>query len=224
MLDYIGPYLPAGWRLPIRYYGWAFSSDVEPEADQLFALCRNFRCAIDVGANHGYYSYKMAQRFERVCAFEANSKIDYDLRHFRKPNIRLYSYGLSDAKRSTDLYVPVRNGVPYIGWASLTNRNLTFADTFDLVGVELQRLDDQPFVHEMPVDLIKVDVEGHELEVLRGGLETIRRDKPVLILEDNQEQREAIRSLLEGLGYRGITFAELTGLPKPSPNIIYFPL
>lgn len=223
LLDYAGPFIPARWRLPIRYYGWALSADAEPEAAQLFTLCQQYRCAVDVGANHGYYTYKMAKRFTCVCAFEANPNSDYDLQHYQRPNIRYNRYGLSDANRVAHLNIPIKKGVPYIGWASLANRDLDFADAYDSIPVELQRLDDQPFVREMPVDLIKIDVEGHELEVLLGGMETIRRYKPVLILEDNAEQRDTIRNLLGREGYQGLHFSELTGLPRQSPNIIYIP-
>lgn len=223
VLDCAGPLLPARWRLPVRYYGWVNSSDTEPELVHLFALCRQFRCAVDVGANHGYYSFKMARRFQRVCAFEANPQIDYDIRHYKKSNLHFYAYGLSDQTRRTNLYVPVHRGIPYIGWANLANRELPFADAYETVQVDLQRLDDQVFVWETAVDLIKIDVEGHELEVLRGGLETIRRDRPVLIIENNPDQSAAIQALLEETGYRKTTLAAWMGVPASSPNLIYLP-
>lgn len=223
VLDYTGKSIPAQWRLPIRYYGWAYSSDAEPELVHMFAVCRNFRCAVDVGTNHGFYAYRMAQRFAQVFAFEANTQVDYDIRHYKKPNIRFFPYGLSDSNRIADLNIPVHKGIPYTGWASLETRDLPFADSFDQVRVELQQLDDQPFVRETTVDLIKIDVEGHELEVLKGGLQTIRRDRPVLIIEDNAEQRTAVRALLESIGYQGTTLTKLTALPGDSPNLIYLP-
>ncbi|MBK9337679.1 MAG: FkbM family methyltransferase [Lewinellaceae bacterium] len=163
----------------------------------------------------------MAQRFGQVFAFEANRSADFDLLHYQKPNVHFFQYGLSDANETRVLHVPVRQGIPVVGWASIGRRTLPFADAFLELPVELQRLDDQPFVQNQAIDLIKIDVEGHELEVLRGGLETIRRNKPVLLIEDNTEQRAAIRKLLEATGYRSVTFAEISGKSLPSPNLIW---
>ena len=217
-------FLPARWRLAIRYHAWLTSHTVEPELVHLFELCRNFRTAIDIGANHGMYTYKMAQKFERVFAFEPNQQEDFDIHYWKKANVRLLPYGLSDAPQVAQLYIPIHKGHRYNGWASVGQRDLPFADAIEQVAIELQRLDDQPFVREHPIDLIKIDVEGHELEVLNGGLETIRQHKPVLIIEHNETQAAEIGRLLLGLGYRSLSFSEFSQRELPSPNRIYFPL
>jgi len=216
-------FFPKPWRLPLRSWALVHSPGAEPELEWLFFLCKRLRCAVDVGANHGFYTWKMAQRFEQVFAFEANTSEDFDIRHYKKPNVHLFQYGLSNRAETRMLRIPVRKGVSIAGWASIETRELPFADTFLEMPTILQRLDDQPFVQNQTLDLIKIDVEGHELEVLEGGVETIRRDKPALLIEDNVEQRVAIRELLEGLGYRSTTFEKLTGKTIPSPNLIWLP-
>ncbi|MBF6571139.1 MAG: FkbM family methyltransferase [Candidatus Binataceae bacterium] len=50
------------------------------------------------------------------------------------------------------------------------------------------------------VDLIKIDVEGHEESVIRGGSETLKRDQPILIFECFHGATE-ITGFLSGLGY-----------------------
>jgi FkbM family methyltransferase len=55
------------------------------------------------------------------------------------------------------------------------------------------------------LDLIKIDVEGHERQVLEGGASTLERRRPVLVIETGHEietDRPAIRGRLQGLGYR----------------------
>src|SRR6185295_2231176 len=55
---------------------------------------------------------------------------------------------------------------------------------FESEKIELVRLDDE--VRRMNVkriNLIKIDVEGYELNVVRGGLDTIRKFKPILFIE-----------------------------------------
>ncbi len=215
--------LPAQWRLPFRYYSLINSPSVEPELVHLFSFCRGFRCAIDIGANHGYYTYKMAKRFQQVYAFEANPDVDFDIRYFKKPNVHYFNYGLSDTPGIKVLNIPLQSGVPIIGWASLAKRELPFADAYAQVRVTLERLDDQPFAKNGPVDLIKIDVEGHELEVLKGGKETIRREKPVLIIENNEDQQPEIQEFLGNLGYRATTFSQLHRNGAASPNLIFLP-
>ena len=221
ILDRLANNLPARWRLPVRYYAWAVSGQMEPELVYLFRLCSRFGCAVDVGANHGYFSYKMVQRFGAVYAYEANPAVDFDIRHYRKPNLYFAPLGLSDKNATAQLRVPVQNGVPYTGWASIERRELAFAESYQEIPVEIRRLDDEPWVQQIQVDLIKIDVEGHELEVLTGAKNTIERDRPVLIIENNEEQSTAIRQLLEDLGYEQQDIAQFAGRPMASPNRIY---
>lgn len=215
--------LPARWRLAIRYHAWLTSHTVEPELVYLFELCRNFRTAVDIGANHGMYTYKMSRKFEQVFAFEPNHQENFDLHYWKKSNVRVFPFGLSDTPKTAQLHIPIHKGHRYNGWASIGPRQLPFEAAIDQVAIELQRLDDQPFVQQHAIDLIKIDVEGHELEVLSGGLETIRRHKPVLIIEHNEAQAAEIRDLLRTLGYRGMSFSDFSRRHAPSPNQIYFP-
>lgn len=66
--------------------------------------------------------------------------------------------------------------------------------------IPVVRLDDQ--VIEGRVALMKVDVEGMECEVLRGGLELIKRDRPVIYAEAwNDKAKNRLAEVLEPLGY-----------------------
>ena len=224
LLDETSPVIPAQWRLPLRYRILLLNKNVEPELAQLFELCRNFRCAVDIGSSHGFYSYKMSKRFSAVHAFDANPNADFDIRYYKKPNLKFYNYGLSDRRRTADLHIPVHAGIQYDGWGSTEPRALPFADSFASVPVKLQRLDDQDFVRTESVDLIKIDVEGCELQVLLGGMETLRRHKPVLIVENNAGQVDQVKSLLASEGYSCTDFSSFSGRDCPSPNLLFFPV
>ncbi|MCS6928343.1 MAG: FkbM family methyltransferase [Saprospiraceae bacterium] len=213
--------VPRAWRMPVRTTAYFHSPEAEPELRYLHCLCKHFRTAVDVGANHGYYAYRMARLFEQVYAFEANTFEDFDLWHYRRTNLHVFPYGLSDRKGLATLYVPVCEGRPLAGWASIERRTLSFAQSFQEIQVRVERLDDQAFVQERPIDLIKLDVEGSELNVLRGGEQVIRRDRPVLIIEDNPEQRTELRAWLEALGYQSLAPKQWMGKKLSSPNLVW---
>ncbi len=220
-MRYSRAFFPQRWRLPVRLAAQLASADAEPELRYLGRLCKRFCTAVDVGANHGCYAYRMAQFFEQVYAFEANTQEDYDLWHVRRANVQVFHFGLSDYTGQAILRVPIYNGIPLAGWASTTVRTLPFAEDFQEIPVHLERLDEQPFVHKRSIDLIKVDVEGGELSVLRGAEQVLRRDQPVLIVEDNAEGRTELRAWLEALGYRPHAPEMWLGRRVCSPNLVW---
>jgi hypothetical protein len=72
--------------------------------------------------------------------------------------------------------------------------------------VPVRRLDDLLAAHPSslshgPVAAIKVDVEGMEYEVLSGGQRTLAADRPMIMVEENQNRSHALVSLLDSLGY-----------------------
>lgn len=76
----------------------------------------------------------------------------------------------------------------------------------DSIDVEITTLDALVAREQLPpVDCIKIDVEGHEAEVIAGAKETLNRWKPLLFVESGLEGdagRAAIANLLQGCGYQ----------------------
>ena len=74
--------------------------------------------------------------------------------------------------------------------------------------VEVVRLDDFSLARELPrVDLIKIDVEGYELNVLRGAMDLLKKHRPILFVEldDNNliDQGDSALTLIRFLGEVG---------------------
>ena len=170
--------------------------------------------AIDVGVYRGIYSYKLAQHFKFVHCFEANPLLypllNDNLKKIIK-NINLYNLALSSDNGETILKLPIRSKSFFkknieelyeLGAASVHPNNKF--DNFKEVKVKKKKLDSIKF--ENKIGFIKIDVEGHELEVIEGALKTIKENKPVLLveIEEKHSKRMVIDSIkyIENIGYK----------------------
>lgn len=123
-------------------------------------------------------------------------------------------FGLADEEQQRTLFVPVYKGYIYDGIASfdresagswLGPQTLFWFAPEKLVLRETacvtRRLDDQAL---QPI-FIKIDVQGYEYQVVKGGIDTITRHEPLLLIEDFHWDRE-LGALLKGLGYEQYLF------------------
>jgi len=129
---------------------------------------------VDVGAYTGLYSILAAQHgADRVVAFEPNIKVFDRLLENAAINgvsslVDFYLAGVSDSEGEGDLQLN-------------TNVRLTSAGrVVEGKGIKLITLDSLLLRN---VTAIKIDTEGMESSVLRGGINTIKRDMPLLITE-----------------------------------------
>jgi FkbM family methyltransferase len=153
---------------------------LEPELRSVPDLVPRGGTALDIGANHGVYSYFMVRHFDHVVAFEPQPACVETLETWARGRVDVRQVALSDQAGVGQLTVPVRSGVPLTGYARLDG---AVDGVRSHLPVRLERLDDQG-LHD--VRFIKIDVEGHELSVLRGGEALLRRDHPVLLVEIEQ--------------------------------------
>jgi FkbM family methyltransferase len=183
---------------------------------------------VDVGANHGQSieSIKVVKPNARIHSFEANPLLAEKLRkrYEGRSDITVYPYGLSDQAMSQPLFVPVYKGFVYDGDASMDRTqaaalyNPYFYYAYNPkrlvlreVPCAVQRMDDQ----KLEPLFIKMDVQGYELQVVKGGLETIRRHEPILMIECVHDQPELSR-LLTSLGYDEYLFDQYGFFPGRS--------
>lgn len=144
--------------------------------------------ALDVGANIGCHSLVMADLVGdsgRVLAFEPHPGVSARLRaniHLNcLHNVEVVPVALSSESGSQLLFAPTASASNQ-GQASLYRQNL---DTeCEEIRVPTATLDQIVDDHKLrKVDLMKIDVEGHEYQVLRGARRTLARFKPVLVFE-----------------------------------------
>ena len=147
--------------------------------------------SIDVGVYRGVYSYEMSKYSKNVHSFEPNPIIfEYINKNLKKiiNNIFLYNYALSNKNQVIDLKVPIRNDkynrenfeeFYELGRATIHQEN-TFK-RYEKFQITSKKIDEFNFKNN--ISFIKIDVEGHELEVIKGGEEIISKNKPILLVE-----------------------------------------
>lgn len=162
--------------------------------------------AVDIGANRGIASYYMSLRFPHVDTFEPNLDLEDFLEKVLPKNCTLHRCGLSDQLGETELSLVMESGVPIHGRGKILSAPDP-SHSFLVQKIKLETLDAQALKN---VGLIKIDVEGHEEKVIRGGINTFKENKPVLIIEiekrhTNKPVRDTIQ-FIESLGYDGYFF------------------
>lgn len=167
--------------------------------------------AIDVGANKGGYLWSLSHAVPkgRVFAFEPQpiffSYLKRNCPRAFLDNVHIEPFGLSDREGVFSLAVPgsdptspaasfeeaVKNREPHQSYeVQVTTLDNYFADIAGHVGA------------------IKIDVEGHELAVLKGGVKTILKNKPVIVCESENRhithgQVGDVLNFIINLGYEG---------------------
>ncbi len=164
---------------------------------------------LDIGANTGFYSAIMEDIVgsDNLYVFEPLPELSRYLRtRFKKAHV--FDVALSEREETGRIRVPFIDGERYDTRASL-NRHVEPNQTgFEEVDVRLIPLDH--IVRKLQlksIGFVKIDVEGHELEVINGGVETISRFKPLLLVEIEARHHRCpiadIFSRVEAIGYKG---------------------
>lgn len=194
-------FLPLRYRLPMRVR--LMSLRLFPAEPEWMALSRwgpNTGVALDIGANRGFYSFALTKLYDRVVAFEPNPSITSELVACRHPRIELNQMALSDEAGEATLFVPRSpRGELLDGWASFNKENLQERIGEEEIRVPTNTLDSLDLDG---VTFTKMDVEGHELSVLRGAKKFLQRNRPALLIEVRSTALAAVSTLLSEVGYR----------------------
>ena len=193
-----------------RAYGYRLRQD-RREISLLRKVLSPGDTAIDVGAHKGAYTWWMRQAVGsdgKVIAFEPQPELATYLRavvrDFRLRNVEVVNSALSATPGKLKLFRPDGQVSP-----GATVQQDLFGAQGRPIDVEVESLDHYLRHHPTgPVKFIKCDVEGHELEVLRGCRRIMAEDRPVFLLECADFLRagglESVASYLDQYGYNGL--------------------
>jgi FkbM family methyltransferase len=189
----------------------------EPASLSLWAqLCERSRTIVDVGANTGVYAALAAalNPNARVVAFEPNWRFARGISACNRVNgfsVEVHGVALSDSEGDR----------PYDGYQLVSERTAGARPT---PTTTLARIIEQEGLES--IDLMKLDVEGHEPQVLLGMGEYLRRFRPNMLLEiigldpdAGEEQAQRIRPLLRDLDYVFYSVDDCRGTARRLPEL-----
>lgn len=157
---------------------------------------------VDIGGHVGLWSMWLARYFQNIIAYEPIPVLQecFALNVWqdgkKNANVELRKFALGDQTRDIDLSFELDNSGHTHVLPSDEEKHIPAAS---LVRASMRRLDDEGIAS---VGAIKIDVEGFELAVLRGAEETIRKNKPIICMEQKPhgsygwEQYDATRLLM----------------------------
>ncbi len=175
----------------------------EPELRLLPALCSKEGVALDVGANEGFFVHHLLPHAESVVAFEPLPQMLIRRRQSYTDKVQIVPAILSDREGQGELRYPA-GGYMTATIAESNSAAWESGRTVKTVVAPMRTLDSFQLTQ---VGFIKIDVEGHEEAVLRGGLATLKREMPNLMIEIEERHSPGslhrVSTFLREIGYCG---------------------
>lgn len=165
-----------------------YQDDVRDEA---YKYVTNFNVAVDVGANVGLWARPLSKKFNRVIAYEPLEQVYSCLeRNVNPSKVDINKFALGSANSKVNMvYDHVNTGGSYVAEVGTGT-------------IDIKRMDD---LHLPQFGLLKIDCERHELEVLKGAMDTILKYKPIIVCEQQADTNECAGMFLKSFGAKEIT-------------------
>ena len=153
-------------------------------------LLKHDQVSIDIGANIGLFTDILSRRSSKVLAFEPHPGCAEYLRKLNLRNCDILEMAASDRFGESALRVPLRSNQELHALSTIEESNdlVSQSGACGIVRhlvptVTLDEILDQRLAVSDIVGFIKIDVEGHELAVLKGARSTIERHRPAMLIE-----------------------------------------
>lgn len=200
----------------IKYLYRAYRYRYRIDPVEIAYILRNLKpgdIAVDIGCHKGGYLYWMRKKVGKsghCYAFEPQPALHRYLKEilerFAYQNITLEHKGISSSAGTFRLYIPktASGASPGASLNALNNQ----AGGVETTEVQTVTLDGYFFERGIVPNLLKIDVEGHEAEVLKGGEQLLRQHHPRILMECETRHLKGgsvtdILQMVLGWGYRG---------------------
>ena len=143
----------------------------EPVRTKSLQFVKDFGVAVDIGANVGLWSRDLVRKFAHVIAIEPVVDFQECLRrNVPMENIEIWPIALGTEDTTIDMIITEGN----------TGHSHINKDSVGSGKVEMKRLDSLDFDR---IDYMKIDCEGYEMQILKGGENTLRTHQPIIVVE-----------------------------------------
>ena len=188
-----------------QYYYFYMSHDERYEINNLIKIIKDTDVIWDVGANIGFYSFLFASIVKngQVIAFEPVSdtfielKEGKDLNNYH--NLELKNFALGSAVKEQKIFFDKKN--LSIGTASFYAIN-SFENSET---VNINMIDNIYKLEQIP-DFIKIDVEGFQIEVIKGGFNFFEVYSPLIMIEIDKDTDKWLEDYFLSLNYQFFKF------------------
>jgi FkbM family methyltransferase len=159
--------------------------------DVAYKYVTDFNIAIDVGANVGLWAKPLTEKFNHVIAFEPLEQVYSCLEsNVQGLNVDIHKHALGNVNDNVEMVYDSENtGGSFVSEVG----------TGDII---IKRMDD---LNLPKFGLLKIDCERHELEVLKGAIDTLLKYKPIIVCEQQADTDECAGLFLKSFGAREIT-------------------
>lgn len=153
----------------------------EPELLLIHQLLKDDSVFVDIGTNKGIYLYQAEKKIQsgKIYGFEPNkSLVNYIQPLF--PKIKLFPLAVSSSTGTSVLHIPKKGNGLQDTRASLED----MGDEVENIEIQTITLDDWSKLENITkLDLVKIDVEGHEFDTIKGCRTILETIKPTFIIE-----------------------------------------
>lgn len=159
----------------------------EPVRKKSFEFVANKGVALDIGANVGLWTGDISKEFRKVIAYEPVADFRECLqRNVNLENVNIEACALGNENTFIDMIITEEN----------TGHSHVNPESKGSGKIPMYRLDD---LELREVDYIKIDCEGYEYNILLGAEQTIKKFKPVIVIEQKFHKDVGIKD--EGQAY-----------------------
>ena len=180
----------------------------------------------DVGANVGLYTWDVRKACpnRNILAFEPDPEniklLEKTLAKANLQNLEICQSALSNKAGEASFFQDtLTSATGCVGGNDKPWIELYLNGSSNEIRVKTKTLESVVIESRTP-SLIKIDVEGHEVEVLQGGRNVLCEAKPLLIIESFPPKQSTVLSLLNELGYRSMDADHHTSINSKTTNLI----
>lgn len=184
--------------------------------DTILRHLPNKRLFVDVGANVGIWTLPMSSYFKKIIAYEPSLQNIECLTANIPKKVDIRKKAVADFSGSAEFRQAGKN----CGDGKLCREGVRSTYKVPVVSLDNENLEQ--------VDLVKIDTQGWELEVLKGMINILEKQKPWIMIEVNKNIDECCK-ILESKNYevvyikskRNFVWAPLDGINSPTNKKIF---